>query len=52
MAVDVKDVPPLDLTLVPLLWEENPDRSVLTELEGETADSWRFRGCCLWLNSG
>ena len=43
MAVDVKDVPPLDLTLVPLLWEENPDRSVLTELEGETADSWRFR---------
>ena len=43
MAVDVKDVPPRDLTLVPFLWEENPDRSVLTELEGATADSWRFR---------
>ena len=43
MAVDVKDVPPLDLTLVPFLWEENPDRSVLTELEGATADSWQFR---------
>ena len=41
--VDVKDVPALDLTLVPFLWEENPDRTVLTETEGVTADSWLFR---------
>ena len=31
MALDVREVPPLYLTLVPLLWEENPDRSILDE---------------------
>ena len=34
MALDVREVPPLYLTLVPLLWEENPDRSVLEKIEG------------------
>ena len=43
MTADVKDVPPMDLTLVPFLWEENPDRSVLTQIEGVAADSWHFR---------
>ena len=44
--IDVKDVPPLDLTLVPFLWEEDPDRSVLTQTEGLTAESdlfWQTR---------
>ena len=43
MSVDVRDVPPFDLTLVPLLWTENPDRSILTQTEGLTADSNMFR---------
>ena len=43
LAVDVREVPPLDLTLVPFLWEENPDRSVLTRTEGLTAESDLFR---------
>ena len=38
-SVDVKEVPPFDLTLVPFLWEEDPDRSVLTRVEGLTAES-------------
>ena len=41
--VEVLDVPTLDLTLVPLLWVENPDRSVLYETEGLTADDDLFR---------
>jgi len=40
--VDVRDVPPLDLTLVPLLWVEHPDRSILTEIEGLTPDDDLF----------
>lgn len=46
MPVDVRDVPPLDLTLVPLLWIENPDRSILSEIEGLVPDDdlfWQTR---------
>ncbi len=43
MTVDVRDVPPFDLTLVPLLWTENPDRSVLTLVESLTDESDMFR---------
>lgn len=41
--VDVRDVPPLHLTMVPFLWTENPDRSILTQVETLTADSDMFR---------
>ena len=43
MAVDVRPVPPLDLTLVPLLWMENPDHTVVTQTEGLMADDDLFR---------
>ena len=39
----VRSVPPFDLTLVPFLWEENPDRSVLTQTEGLSSESDLFR---------
>ena len=42
MALDVREVPPLYLMLVPLLWEENPDRSVLEKIEGLSADDDLF----------
>ena len=42
MALDVREVPPLYLTLVPLLWEENPDRSVLEKIEGLSDDDDLF----------
>ena len=42
MALDVREVPPLDLTLVPLLWEEAPDRSILDKIEGLSADDDLF----------
>ena len=42
MALDVREVPPLYLTLVPLLWEENPDRSILDEIEGLSDDDDLF----------
>ena len=42
-ALDVRSVPPLELTLIPFLWEENPDRSVLTRTEGLSAESELFR---------
>ena len=38
-AVNVREVPPFDLTMVPFLWTENPDRSILEQVEGLTADS-------------
>ena len=42
-ALNVRSVPPLDLTLIPFLWEENPDRSVLAKTEGLTSESDLFR---------
>ncbi len=43
--VDVRDVPPLNLTLVPFLWIDNPDlyRPVLSRIEELTVDSDLFR---------
>ncbi len=43
LAVDVKEVPPMDLTLVPFLWTESPDRSLLTRTESLSAESDLFR---------
>ena len=43
MALNVKSVPPFDLTLIPFLWEEKPDRSVLTQTEGLSPESDLFR---------
>ena len=43
MSLDVRHVPPINLTLVPFLWTENPDRSILTQVEGLTAESDLFR---------
>ena len=41
--VDVREMPVFDLTMVPLLWSEDPDFSVVTETEGLTAESDLFR---------
>ena len=43
IAVDVRSMPPFELTLVPLLWTENPDYSVVTRTEGLTTDDDVFR---------
>ncbi len=43
LSIDVKSVPPFDLTLVPLIWKEDPDYAVVTESEGLTADDDLFR---------
>ena len=43
-SVDVRHVPPLELTLVPYLWTEDPDdRSVLAQTAGLSAESDLFR---------
>lgn len=42
-AVDVRELPPFDLTMVPFLWTENPNRSVHARVEELTADSDLFR---------
>ena len=42
-ALNVRSVPPFELTLIPFLWEENPDRSVLTQTEGLSSESDLFR---------
>ena len=41
--LEVRSVPPFHLTLIPFLWEENPDRSVLAQIEGLSSDSDLFR---------
>ena len=38
LAVDVRSLPSLHLTLVPLLWELNPDSSVVETVSGMAAD--------------
>ena len=38
LAVDVRDLPPLDLTLVPFLWTEKPDSVVLRSVGGMASD--------------
>ena len=37
-AVDVRAVPPLDITLVPFLWTENPDSTILQPVREMAAD--------------
>lgn len=43
MSIEVVDLPPFVLTLVPMLWTENPDRSVVTETEVLVPESDLFR---------
>ena len=38
LAVDVRAMPVLDLTLIPLLWEEKPERAVVDLIKGMAAD--------------
>ena len=42
-AVNVRLVPPFDLTLVPFLWTDQPDSTVLTRTDGLTSESDLFR---------
>lgn len=39
IAPDVRELPTLDLTLVPYLWVDGPDHSVLSAIDGITPDS-------------
>ena len=41
--VDVRPMPPLELTLVPFLWNEAPDSTVLTATKDLTSDSDLFQ---------
>ena len=43
MEVDVRSVPQLNLTVVPLLWRENPDYSVVDRTSGLTEEDDLFR---------
>ena len=43
VAVDVRDVPPFNLTLVPFIWTINPDHSVVDRVQELTAESDLFR---------
>ncbi len=43
LPVDVRSVPPLNLILVPMLWSEDPDHSVVERLEGRTENDDLFR---------
>ena len=38
LEVDVHDMPPLSVTLVPFLWEEDPDSAILDVLKGAAKD--------------
>ena len=38
LAVDVRALPPLELTVVPFLWAQAPDSSILTAVQGMAAD--------------
>ncbi len=38
LAVDVRALPPLELTVVPFLWEQAPDSSILDAVRGMAAD--------------
>ena len=41
--VDVREMPVFDLTMVPLLWSEDPDYSVVTRTDGLSTGSDMFR---------
>jgi len=40
MAIDVKDMPPFQLTLIPFLYESDPDSSILEITEAMADDPW------------
>ena len=42
MAIDVRTMPTLDLTLIPFLWEAKPDSAVLDRTDGITPDDALF----------
>lgn len=39
IAMDVRELPALDLTMVPYLWVDGPDHTVLSEIDGLTPES-------------
>ena len=41
LRVDVHDMPPLDLTMIPFLWAENPDSSIVELVREMAADPMR-----------
>lgn len=43
LAIEVLDVPSFDLNLIPLVWAENPDNSVVSSTAGLTGDEDIFR---------
>ena len=43
LPVDVRSVPPLDLTMVPFLWTEDPDYTIVDRTEGLTEEDDLFR---------
>ena len=43
IAVDVWEMPPFELTMVPFLWEDDPDWAIVTRVEGLSSDSDLFR---------
>ena len=42
-SVDVRTVTSFDIMIIPYLWDENPDRSILTEINAITADGELLR---------
>ena len=47
--VDVHEIPPMKLTLVPLVWTENPDEALLAEINGITSASEYLRPTMTYL---
>ncbi len=41
--LDVNELPPVKLTMIPFLWTEEPDHSIVMQVEGLTGDSDLFR---------
>ena len=42
LTIDVRDMPPFDLTMVPFLWTENPDRTTQMQVESLSDESSVF----------
>ncbi len=38
LAVDVREMPVFDLTVIPFLWSEDPDSAIIAQVEGMSAD--------------
>ena len=43
MSVDVSTVTSFDIMIIPFLWEDNPDRSIITQINAVTADGALLR---------